>query len=217
MPNHVSSTKFPHNVLGIKPDTGTFPPIEDYAFLSDCEVNCLIASDGSIEWMCLPRPDSPSIFGAILDRSAGSFSLAPHGLHVPAQRRYLPGSLMLETTWQTPTGWIIVRDALVMGPWHDNTERSHTHRRTPNDWDAKHILLRTVRCVSGTVELSMSCEPAYNYSQNSATWKYTQEGYNQAISTPLEACAPELLLTTNMRLGLENSEARAHTRLSVPT
>ena len=67
----------------------------------------------------MPRPDSPSVFGAILDRGAGHFRLGPYGVSVPAARRYLPGSLILETTWQTHTGWLIVRDALVMGPWHD--------------------------------------------------------------------------------------------------
>src|ERR1700730_12727705 len=130
-----------------------FPPIADYAFLSDCETTCLISPAGSVEWLCVARPDSPSVFGAILDRSAGHFRLGPYGVSVPSARRYLPGSLIMETTWQTPTGWVIVRDALVMGPWHDIDRRSRTHRRTPMDWDAEHILLRTIRCVSGTVEL----------------------------------------------------------------
>src|SRR5215208_160316 len=92
-----------------------FPPIADYAFLSDCENTCLISSAGSVEWLCVPRPDSPSVFGAILDRAAGHFRLGPYGVTVPAARRYLPGSLILETTWQTHTGWLIVRDTLVMG------------------------------------------------------------------------------------------------------
>ena len=68
----------------------------------------------------------PSVFGAILDRAAGHFRLGPYGVSVPAARRYLPGSLILETTWQTHTGWLIVRDALVMGPWHDIETRSRT-------------------------------------------------------------------------------------------
>ncbi|EUA87625.1 putative glycoside hydrolase [Mycobacterium ulcerans str. Harvey] len=152
---------------GISPSSASlrnpFPPIADYAFLSDWETTCLISPAGSVEWMCVPRPDSPSVFGAILDRSAGHFRLGPYGVSVPSARRYLPGSLIMETTWQTHTGWLIVRDALVMGPWHDIERRSRTHRRTPMDWDAEHILLRTVRCVSGTVELMMSCEPAFDY------------------------------------------------------
>src|SRR3954470_17147296 len=85
-----------------------FPPIADYAFLSDCENTCLISSSGSVEWLCVPRPDSPSVFGAILDRGAGRFRVSPYGASVPSGRRDLPGSLILETTWQTHTGWMIV-------------------------------------------------------------------------------------------------------------
>src|SRR5699024_5758214 len=147
----------------MNPGTPSCPPIADYAFLSDCEANCLIAPSGAVEWMCLPRPDSPSVFGSLLDRSAGHFRISPYGVNVPAARRYLPGSMILETTWQTGTGWVIVRDALVMGPWHNRATRSSTHRRTPDDWDAEHILLRTVRCVSGTAEMEMTCEPAFDY------------------------------------------------------
>ena len=157
-----------------------FPPIADYAFLSDCETTCLISPAGAVEWLCVPRPDSPSVFGAILDRSAGHFRLGPYGVSVPSARRYLPGSLIMETTWQTHTGWLIVRDALVMGPWHDLERRSRTHRRTPMDWDAEHILLRTIRCVSGTAELLMSCEPAFDYHRVGATWEYSADGYGEA-------------------------------------
>ena len=131
----------PEQLFGRSP----FPPIADYAFLSDCEINCLIAPSGAVEWMCLPRPDSPSVFSAMLDRGAGAFRLGPYDEMVPAARRYLPGSLMLETTWQTRTGWLIVRDALSMGPWHNVDERSQTHRRSPTDFDAEHCLLRTVQ------------------------------------------------------------------------
>jgi len=192
-----------------------FPPIADFAFLSDCENTCLISSAGSVEWMCVPRPDSPSIFGAILDRGAGHFRLGPYGVTVPAARRYLPGSLIMETTWQTPTGWIIVRDALVMGPWHDIESRSHTHRRTPMDWDAEHILLRTVRCVSGTVELAMNCEPSFDYGRIKTAWEYSTDGYSEAIARARDGSEehPTLRLTTNLRIGLEGREARARTRL----
>jgi len=193
-----------------------FPPIADYAFLSDCENTCLTSSNGAVEWLCVPRPDSPSVFGAILDRAAGHFRLGPYGVSVPAARRYLPGSLILETTWQTHTGWIIVRDTLVMGPWHDIETRSRTHRRTPMDWDAEHILLRTVRCVSGTVELVMSCEPSFDYHRISASWEYSAAAYGEAIARANRDPDqhPKLKLTTNLRIGLEGREARARTRLT---
>ena len=218
-PNGVDLAQVPDT--GALPETATsssrnpFPPIADYAFLSDCETTCLISSAGSVEWMCAPRPDSPSIFGALLDRSAGHFRLHPYGASVPAARRYLPGSLILETTWQTHTGWLIVRDALVMGPWHDIESRSPTHRRTPMDWDAEHILLRTVRCVSGTVELVMNCEPSFDYHRVGAAWKYCGNAYGQAIAAAQEDpdTHPKLTLTTNLRLGLDGRQARARTRM----
>src|ERR671927_730766 len=92
-----------------------FPPIAEYAFLSDCEVNALVAPSGNVEWLCLPRPDSPSIFGSVLDRGAGGFRFGPSDVMVPAARRYLPGTMVLETSWGTPGGgWMIIRDVLLM-------------------------------------------------------------------------------------------------------
>jgi len=107
-----------------------FPPIAEYAFLSDCHTGALVAPDGSVEWLCLPRFDGASIFGALLDRSAGSFRLAPYGVEVPAGRRYEPGTNVLETTWMTPTGWLVVRDALTIGDWHGDPRGGHTRRPT---------------------------------------------------------------------------------------
>src|ERR1700754_578481 len=175
------------------------PPIADYAFLSDCENSCLISSSGSVEWLCVPRPDSPSVFGSILDRGAGHFRLSPYGVSVPSGRRYLPGSLILETTWQTHTGWMIVRDTMVMGQWRDIESRSRTHRRTPMDWDAEHILLRTVRCVSGTVEMVMSCEPAFDYHRIGVCWEYSANAYAEALARANKQPEdhPELRLTSN--------------------
>src|SRR6185437_16671720 len=101
-----------------------FPPIADYGFLSDCEVSALVAPSGNVEWMCLPRMDGPSVFGAMLDRDAGSFRLGPADVMVPSGRRYLPGTMVLETTWGLPTGWVVVRDALLVGPWSGEDARS---------------------------------------------------------------------------------------------
>ena len=92
-----------------------------------------MAHSGNVEWLCLPRMDSPSVFGAILDRDAGGFRLGPADVMAPAARRYVPGTMMLETSWATPTGWIVVRDVLLVGPWRHDSERSRTHRRAPTD------------------------------------------------------------------------------------
>jgi GH15 family glucan-1,4-alpha-glucosidase len=59
------------------PGGSPFAPIADYAFLSDCEVTALVAPSGNVEWLCLPRMDGPSVFGAILDRDAGGFRFGP--------------------------------------------------------------------------------------------------------------------------------------------
>src|ERR1700710_2398895 len=66
-----------------------FPPIADYAFLSDCENTCVVLSAGSGEWLRAPRPAAPGVFGPILDRGAGHFRLGPYGATVPSARRYL--------------------------------------------------------------------------------------------------------------------------------
>src|SRR3954471_11426803 len=79
-------------------------PIGDYGFLSDGEVSALVAPGGSVDWMCVPRFDSPSAFGRILGRQAGAFRIAPLDVTVPSDRRYLPGTMILETSWGTPTG-----------------------------------------------------------------------------------------------------------------
>lgn len=189
-----------------------FPPIADYAFLSDCEVNCLVAPSGNIEWMCLPRPDAQGVFAAVLDRSAGGFRVGPVDATVPAGRRYLPGTLVLETTWQTRTGWLIVRDALDIGRWYHDSERSETHRRAPTDFDARHVLLRTIRCVNGRVDLSLNCEPSFDYGARDAEWQYDGLGYGNAVTKPAGR-DPRLRLKTNLRLGLEGRRAYARTRM----
>ena len=200
-------------VVGDVPLGGSpFPPIADYAFLSDCEVCALVAPSGNVEWMCVPRFDGPSIFGAMLDRDAGSFRLAPVDTSVPAGQRYLPGTMVLETTWGTRTGWVIVRDVLLIGPWHHDDERSNTHRRSPTDNDADHVLLRTLRCVNGHVEMHMECEPRVDYGRKGVTWEYGGPGYGKAVGTA-EGEALALTLTTDLRIGFEGGRARARTTL----
>src|SRR5215207_9974176 len=158
-----------------------FPPIAEYAFLSDCTTGALVAPNGNVEWLCLPRFDSPSVFGALLDRAGGVFRLAPDGVDVPVARRYLPGTMVLETSWGTRGGWVIVRDALLIGPWHRRTERSQTYRRTPTDYDAEHVFVRSVRRVNGEVQLNFDCEPVFEYGRVRGNWEYAADGYHQGV------------------------------------
>jgi GH15 family glucan-1,4-alpha-glucosidase len=189
-----------------------FPPIAGYGFLSDCETFALVAPGGSVEWLCLPRPDSPSVFGAMLDRDAGTFRLGPSGVNVPASRRYLPGTMVLETSWWTGAGWIIVRDVLLIGAWHHEEERSHTHHRAPTDYDADHVLLRTVRCVNGEVEIVLDCEPAFEYGRKHAHWDYVGPTYHEGVAT-CEGVDVKVGLRTDLRLGFEGPRATARHRM----
>ena len=187
-------------------------PIGDYGFLSDGEVNALLSPSGAVEWMCVPRFDAPSVFGSILGRHAGSFRVAPDVVTVPAEMRYLPGTMIVETSWGTPTGWIIVRDALLIGPWHHEDDRSRTYRRTPSDYEAEHIFLRTIRCASGEVQTTMDCEPVFDYGRTHASWEYTGDSYYQGVATA-EGQDVSLTLTSDMRIGFEGGQASARTLL----
>jgi GH15 family glucan-1,4-alpha-glucosidase len=198
------------SVVGPLYGSSAFPPIAELGFLSDCETCALVAPSGNVEWLCLPRFDSPSVFGSLLDRRAGGFRLGPDDVTVPAARRYLPGTMVLETSWGTTTGWIIVRDVLLIGPWHHDHEMSHTHRRAPTDYDADHVLLRTVRCVNGEVQLSLQCEPRFDYGRESGHWAYTGEDYHEAIASS-SGSEVQLKLTTDLRLGFEGPRAVART------
>jgi len=189
-----------------------YPPIADYGFLSDCEVTALIAPGGSVEWMCLPRMDGPSVFGSLLDRDAGWFRFGPADMSVPADRRYLAGTMVLETVWDCGEGWLIVRDCLVMGPWRHEQPQQHAHRRPPTDYDSESILLRTVRCTNGTVQLVMDCEPAFDYGRRREHWNHTDHGFNQ-VSVQPDGMDLTLTLTSDVRIGIEGPSAQARTLL----
>ena len=163
----------------------TFPPIADYGFLSNCEQNCLVAPDGSVEWLCLPRPDSPSVFGALLDRAAGLFRFGPGNTLVPQHRRYVPGTMVLETTWQTPTGWMVVQDFLAMGPVQHEGRRPEYHR-APADFGAVGALVRIATCISGRVEVAVNCGPLFDYGRAGGTWSYKGDSYDAMTLTPSE-------------------------------
>ena len=112
-----------------------FPRIASYGFLSDCHTGALVAPEGSIEWLCLPRFDSPSIFGSLLDRSAGFWRVGPPGLGAPVSRRYEPGTNVVETTWMTGSGWVVVQDTFTVGDWRQEND-FEPHRRPPPDDEA---------------------------------------------------------------------------------
>jgi GH15 family glucan-1,4-alpha-glucosidase len=188
-----------------------FPRIADYAFLADCNTTALIAPDGAVEWMCLPRPDSASIFTTLLDRAAGFFRLGPVHTKVPSQRRYVPGTMVLETTWSTPTGWLVVQDALAMGPWRGR-ERVEGVRLAPADFTGRQTLLRTAKCISGQVDLMLDCMPLFDYGRSHGTWSYRGTGYD--VMSCVLADQPELILASSLRLGIGGSRAIARTVLS---
>ena len=186
-----------------------FPPIADYGFLSDCHTGALVASDGSIEWMCLPDFDSPSVFGALLDRGAGSWRVGPYGLYVPAGRRYVPGTNIVETTWMTPQGWLRVTDALTVGEWHDNADGS-SHTRPPTDYDADHLLVRVVECIQGQVQVEIVCEPMLEYGAMAASWEVVHSGEDGVCAIDANDDKSVFRLFSDIRLGIEGN--RAHGR-----
>jgi GH15 family glucan-1,4-alpha-glucosidase len=181
-----------------------FPPIADYAFLSDCHTGALVAPDGSIEWLCVPAFDAPSVFGALLDRQAGYFRFAPFGIAVPTERVYEPGTNVLVTTWKAPTGWLEVREALVMGPRLGEDEVT-PHTRPPTDFDGEHLLVRTARCLSGIVQVELVCEPVFDYGRAPAAWTL-EDGRRSAIAA---AGGQRIRLGTDLPLGIEGETARA--------
>jgi alpha,alpha-trehalase len=182
-----------------------FPPIADYAFLSNCHTSALVAPDGAIDWLCVPRFDSPSVFGTLLDRQAGSFRLGPFGINVPTDRIYEPGTNMLATTWKTPTGWLLVRDALTMGP-RDHEDEVTPHTRPPADDDADHMLVRTIVCLEGNVEVELVCEPDFDYGRSPAEWSLLGEDRHTADARGADLT---IRLKTDMALGVEGDWVRA--------
>jgi GH15 family glucan-1,4-alpha-glucosidase len=195
-----------------------FPPIADYGFLSDCHTGALLASDGAIEWLCMPHFDSPSVFAAMLDRGAGRFRVGPYGLYVPAGRRYLPGTNVIETTWMTPQGWVRVVDALTIGEWHDNEEGS-SHTRPPTDYDADHIMVRVIECMQGQVQMEMVCEPMLDYGATMAKWSVvederTESGPALDASDGTEGAKTAFRLFSDMRMGIEGNRVHARHTLT---
>ena len=127
--------------------------IGDYALLSDRHSAALVSLDGSIDWLCFPRFDSPSIFARLLGEQAGHWSVRAAGA-TAVTRRYVDRTMVLETTYRTATGTAVVVDALAMGEGN----RGHDLGR-----DAPHLLLRQVTCSQGEVEMDLEYVPRPEY------------------------------------------------------
>jgi GH15 family glucan-1,4-alpha-glucosidase len=183
-----------------------FPPIGSYGFLSDCHTAALVSYDGSVEWLCLPRFDSPSAFAALLDRGAGHFKLAPRGVIVPISRRYEPGTLVIETTWVTDTGWVVIHDALTIAEWATADGKGS---RPETEHESDHSLLRTMTCIDGEVEMEMECLPRFGYGIEGAEWSGGELG--EAVARGGDGT--ELRLTTDMELSIADGAARGTLRL----
>jgi alpha,alpha-trehalase len=192
----------------------TFPPIAEYAFLSDCEHSCLIAPNGSVEWLCLPRPDSPSVFGALLDRTAGVFQFKPATTDVPHHRRYIPGTMVLESTWHTPTGWLLVQDFMVVRKVEEGTQRRADYRRAPGDTAPTGTLVRTATCIGGTVDVIINCVPNFEYGLSGGTWGYDGEGYGAMTVKPPKG---DPVLTVTSSVGLGTAGVRCYGRTTLNT
>jgi GH15 family glucan-1,4-alpha-glucosidase len=128
-------------------------PIEDHALLSDCHSAALVTRDGSVDWLCFPRFDSPSVFGRLLGDDAGHWSIRPTG-EAEVTRRYLDQTMVLETTFRTGQGTAVVVDALAMG----TADRGHALGA-----GAPHVLIRQATCTDGDVELELDWSPRPEY------------------------------------------------------
>jgi GH15 family glucan-1,4-alpha-glucosidase len=181
---------------------GASKPIASYGLLSDCNSAALVGSDGSIDWLCQPRFDSPAVFARILDPDAGHWSITPAG-EFTSERRYADGSLVLETTFTTDTGVVRLRDALVF----EEGQRGHDI-----GIDAPHELNRSVEGVSGTVELVMELAPRPEYGLVRPLFRRTEDGgrtFGGPNQIAVSAGVPVEIEGSTMRAAFTVSEGEA--------
>lgn len=132
------------------PIENTYPPIADYALISDCHGSALISRRGSIDWCCMPRVDSDSIFGRLLDwRRGGYCALTCRADDVLCSRRYRGDTMILETRFETSSGAALLLDCFVMD--------------TSADEQSRYELLRRVECTAGTIALEAEICPRFDY------------------------------------------------------
>lgn len=128
-------------------------PIADYALISNCRSAALVSHGGSVDWLCFPRFDSPSVFARLLDDRAGHWSIRPTD-EAQTTRRYVDDTMVLETTFTTSTGSLTLVDALAVG----RNERGHELGA-----GAPSAVLRRVTAVEGSVELELEYAPRPEY------------------------------------------------------
>jgi hypothetical protein len=135
-------------------DAGGFPPIGDYGLVGDCRTAALVSRGGSIDWMCVPRFDGGSCFGRLLDRDrAGHCTIAPVEEAAEAFQRYLPGTLVLETTFRASGGEVRLVDCLAAS--EDGLDGLPL--------EPGPLLVRVVEGVRGAVELGAHIAPRFDY------------------------------------------------------
>ena len=173
-------------------------PIGDYALLSDCRSAALVSRDGSVDWLCFPRFDGPSVFCRLLDPGGGCFAIRPAG-EFQVRRRYLDQTMVLETTFSTAGGTAVLTDAMAIG----RNERGHALGA-----DSPGMLLRRVACTSGEIEVEVSYAPRPEY------------GLIHPILVPVpgglatRGGAGRLLLSTPVGLTVDGATATARVRLA---
>src|SRR3954468_4814713 len=141
-------------------------PIADYALLADCNTAALVSRGGSIDWLCLPRYDSSSLFGRLLGSDAGHCSIRPVG-PFEVERRYLPGTLVVETTFTTEMGRVRLTDGLAFAAGQRGHDLGHA---------APHELLRAVEPIEGRVEMVMELAPRPEYGLVKPLLRRTADG-----------------------------------------
>jgi alpha,alpha-trehalase len=141
-------------------------PIAGYGILSDCNSAALVGIDGAIDWLCLPRYDSPAVFSRMLDANAGHWTLAPSA-PFRSERRYRPGTLVLETVFTTDGGSVRVTDAMAFA----EGQRHHAV-----GVDAPHEILRLVEGIEGSVEMRLELAPRPEYGLVRPLLRGTPEG-----------------------------------------
>ena len=102
---------------------------------------------------------------------------------MPLSVRYVPGTMVLETTWLTPSGWLVVRDGLTIGAVARRPRRRDAHTRPPTDKDADHMLVRVIECVQGSVQVEVVCEPIFDYGREPAQWAMQARDWGAAEAT----------------------------------